>query len=165
MMKETGKWLDDVGPRTRAIRSGIRRTPKASARNRSLPPPASSLIRPRTPPQSLLAKSMGMGIPAPPIRPSGLLRSDCVQRGAAGISEGLVRIAVGLEDLQSDCLRGLETLTRWASAATFRRPYSASRLLQFREISQTHGGAQATSSIIVAAIRSPSSASFWKATT
>ena len=34
---------------------------------------------------------------------------------AAGISEGLVRIAVGLEDLedlQSDCLRGLEALTR-----------------------------------------------------
>jgi O-succinylhomoserine sulfhydrylase len=26
MTKETGKWLDDAGPRTRAIRSGIRRT-------------------------------------------------------------------------------------------------------------------------------------------
>ena len=37
------------------------------------------------------------------------------QRDAAGISEGLVRIAVGLEDLedlQSECLRGLEALTR-----------------------------------------------------
>ncbi|RCL47469.1 MAG: O-succinylhomoserine sulfhydrylase [Halieaceae bacterium] len=28
MTKETGKWLDDAGPRTRAIRSGIRRTPE-----------------------------------------------------------------------------------------------------------------------------------------
>jgi len=28
MMKETGKWLDDARPRTRAIRSGIRRTPE-----------------------------------------------------------------------------------------------------------------------------------------
>ena len=58
---------------------------------------------------------MEMGIPAPPIRPSELLRSDCVQRDASGIPEGLVRIAVGLEDLedlQSDCLRGLEALTR-----------------------------------------------------
>ena len=26
MTKETGKWLDDAGPRTRVIRSGIRRT-------------------------------------------------------------------------------------------------------------------------------------------
>ena len=37
------------------------------------------------------------------------------QRGAAGISEGLVRIAVGLEDLadlQSDCLRGFAALSR-----------------------------------------------------
>jgi O-succinylhomoserine sulfhydrylase len=36
------------------------------------------------------------------------------QRGAAGISEGLVRIAVGLEDLedlQSDCLRGFAALS------------------------------------------------------
>ena len=28
MTKETGKWLDDARPRTRAIRSGIRRTPE-----------------------------------------------------------------------------------------------------------------------------------------
>ena len=28
MTKETGEWLDDAGPRTRAIRSGIRRTPE-----------------------------------------------------------------------------------------------------------------------------------------
>ena len=28
MTKETGKWLEDAGPRTRAIRSGIRRTPE-----------------------------------------------------------------------------------------------------------------------------------------
>ena len=37
------------------------------------------------------------------------------QREAAGISEGLVRIAVGLEDLediQADCLRGFAALTR-----------------------------------------------------
>ena len=26
MMKETGKWLDDAGPRARAIRCGMRRT-------------------------------------------------------------------------------------------------------------------------------------------
>ena len=42
-------------------------------------------------------------------------RLTAEQRDAAGISEGLVRIAVGLEDLedlQSDCLRGLEALTR-----------------------------------------------------
>ena len=43
----------------------------------------------------------------------GRLTAD--QRAAAGISEGLVRIAVGLEDLedlQSDCLRGVAALTR-----------------------------------------------------
>lgn len=34
------------------------------------------------------------------------------QREAAGITEGLVRIAVGLEDLQSDYLRGFATLGR-----------------------------------------------------
>ena len=88
MTKETGKWLDDAGPRTRAIRSGIRRTSEGEH------------VEP---------------IFTSPIRPSGLLRSDCVQRDAAGISEGLVRIAVGLEDLedlQSDCLRGAEALTR-----------------------------------------------------
>ena len=28
MTKETGKWLDEAGPRTRAVRSGIRRTPE-----------------------------------------------------------------------------------------------------------------------------------------
>lgn len=28
MTRETGKWLNDAGPRTRAIRSGIRRTPE-----------------------------------------------------------------------------------------------------------------------------------------
>ena len=42
-------------------------------------------------------------------------RLTAEQRESAGISEGLVRIAVGLEDLedlQSDCLRGLEALTR-----------------------------------------------------
>ena len=42
-------------------------------------------------------------------------RLTAEQRDAAGISEGLVRIAVGLEDLedlQSDCLRSLEALTR-----------------------------------------------------
>jgi O-succinylhomoserine sulfhydrylase len=43
----------------------------------------------------------------------GRLTAD--QRSAAGISEGLVRIAVGLEDLedlQSDCLRGVAALSR-----------------------------------------------------
>ncbi len=43
----------------------------------------------------------------------GRLTAD--QRAAAGISEGLVRIAVGLEDLedlQSDCLRGVAALAR-----------------------------------------------------
>ena len=42
-------------------------------------------------------------------------RLTAEQRDAAGISEGLVRIAVGLEDLedlQSDCLRGFAALTR-----------------------------------------------------
>ncbi|MGB2192814.1 MAG: O-succinylhomoserine sulfhydrylase, partial [Luminiphilus sp.] len=42
-------------------------------------------------------------------------RLTAEQRGAAGISEGLVRIAVGLEDLedlQSDCLRGFAALSR-----------------------------------------------------
>lgn len=34
------------------------------------------------------------------------------QREAEGISEGLVRIAVGLEDLQSCCLRGFGALSR-----------------------------------------------------
>ena len=28
MTKETGEWLDDAGPRTRATRSGRRRTPE-----------------------------------------------------------------------------------------------------------------------------------------
>ena len=46
----------------------------------------------------------------PASTPHGRLKAE--QRDAAGISEGLVRIAVGLEDLQSDCLRGLEALTR-----------------------------------------------------
>jgi O-succinylhomoserine sulfhydrylase len=44
----------------------------------------------------------------------GRLTAD--QRAATGISEGLVRIAVGLEDLedlQSDCLRGVAALSRW----------------------------------------------------
>lgn len=43
----------------------------------------------------------------------GRLTAD--QRAATGISEGLVRIAVGLEDLedlQSDCLRGVAALSR-----------------------------------------------------
>lgn len=43
----------------------------------------------------------------------GRLTAD--QRAAAGISEGLIRIAVGLEDfedLQSDCLRGAAALVR-----------------------------------------------------
>ena len=42
-------------------------------------------------------------------------RLTAEQRDAAGMSEGLVQIAVGLEDLedlQSDCLRGAEALTR-----------------------------------------------------
>ena len=42
-------------------------------------------------------------------------RLTAKQCDAAGISEGLVRLAVGLEDLedlQSDCLRGLEALRR-----------------------------------------------------
>ena len=42
-------------------------------------------------------------------------RLTAEQRDSAGISEGLVRIAAGLEDLedlQADCLRGLEALTR-----------------------------------------------------
>ena len=37
------------------------------------------------------------------------------QRGAAGISEGLVQVAVGLknlEDLQSECSRGFDALGR-----------------------------------------------------
>ena len=42
-------------------------------------------------------------------------RLTAEQRDAAGMSEGLVQIAVGLEDLedlQLDCLRGVEALTR-----------------------------------------------------
>jgi O-succinylhomoserine sulfhydrylase len=42
-------------------------------------------------------------------------RLTVAQREAAGISEGLVRMAVGvedLEDLQSDCLRGFGALSR-----------------------------------------------------
>ena len=49
----------------------------------------------------------------PPSTTHGRLTAE--QRNAAGISEGLVRIAVGLEDLedlQSDCLRGFAALTR-----------------------------------------------------
>ena len=42
-------------------------------------------------------------------------RLTVAQREATGISEGLVRIALGLEDLddlQSDCLRGFGALSR-----------------------------------------------------
>ena len=39
-------------------------------------------------------------------------RMTVAQREAAGISQGLVRIVVGLEDLQSDCLRGFGALSR-----------------------------------------------------
>jgi cystathionine beta-lyase/cystathionine gamma-synthase len=43
------------------------------------------------------------------------LRVDIAQRQAAGISQGMVRVAAGLEDLEdlkADLARGLDTLAR-----------------------------------------------------
>ena len=57
-------------------------------------------------------------------------RLTVAQVEAAGASEGLVRLAEGiedLEDLQSACLRGFAVLSRQVSTAAFMRPHSVTR--------------------------------------
>ena len=96
MMKETGKWLDDAEPRARAIRSGIRRSPEGEHAEPIFTSSGFLFDSPEDAAAKFAGESMGMCIRAIPIRLSGFLRSDCVQRDAAGISEGLVWTAVGL---------------------------------------------------------------------
>ena len=76
MTKETGKWLDDAGPRTRAIRCGIRRTPEAEHAEPIFTFSSFLFDSPEEAAAKFAGEADGNSISAIPIRPSGLLGSD-----------------------------------------------------------------------------------------